>query len=86
MSRYIDADALCEKMHRMHRASADVQDIKSMPMADVAKVKHGKWEYEDERSAYKDTLVSCSECGAFLELYKKEHFKYCYHCGAKMGE
>ena len=44
----------------------------------------GRWEEEDERSAYYGRLVSCSECGGLLETHKKQYFKYCYNCGAKM--
>lgn len=95
--RLIDADALREKVvpYTLEKgcvigrhsgiADAILELIDNAPTIDAEPVRHGKWEEEDERSAYKDFLVSCSVCGAFLDERKKEHFRYCYNCGAKMN-
>ena len=54
------------------------------PTADVAEVRHGKWEvWENHPTIYgKDTLYVCSECTAkYTDAYA---YNYCPHCGAKM--
>lgn len=68
----------------------DIGNIKHMPAADVAEVKHGYWfisEYE---------YLNCSECGesyftgadstaeAKQLLAEGNYYPYCPHCGAKM--
>lgn len=64
-----------------------VGDIDDAPTIDPDTLRPtGRWEEEDERSAYYGRLVSCSECGGLLETHKKQYFKYCYNCGAKMME
>lgn len=62
--RLIDADELCEKMRRMHRASATVEDIKSMRGFYGESVRRiGKW-------ISKRGLLYCSECDAVgAEIY-----------------
>lgn len=47
-------------------------------------VRHGRWEEESQNSAYYGKLVSCSECGAFLDPKKVKAYRFCYNCGAKM--
>ena len=61
-------------------------DIEHIPAADVAEVKHGKW-IEYPRAHY----FKCSECKETVPYKKavlirgKRKYKYCPHCGAKMG-
>lgn len=62
--------------------------LRSLPAADVAEVKHGKWELYDN---YKQTIdgrtfdgwCECSECKT---MYRREisEYIYCPSCGAKM--
>ena len=52
---------------------AEYADIKSVPAADVAPVRHGKWE-----DGY--SVVFCSVCGEQSEW----RTPYCPMCGAKM--
>lgn len=60
--------------------------INYLPTADVAEVKHGKW-IEYPRAHY----FKCSECKETVPYKKavlirgKRKYKYCPHCGAKMG-
>lgn len=96
--RLIDADALMRQLEKKRsepgkqRYTKGFNDalmrfrsmIHSAPTIEAEPVRHGRWEEEDERSAYKDFLVSCSECGAFLDERNTSHFRYCYKCGAKM--
>jgi hypothetical protein len=85
--RLIDADELCEKMHRMQRASATVEDIKSMRGFYGESVRRvGKW-------IRKRGLPYCSECDALAMLradsggWKSYHeSEFCPYCGAKMEE
>lgn len=57
--------------------------INETPAADVAPVRHGRWEELDEEGCY-----SCSVCGAewvTIEGTPKENdMDFCPHCGAKM--
>lgn len=64
--------------------------IDSIPAADVAPVRHGRWipEYHEDRVSptmkHKFTLYNCSECGRRLIGYSNpSDAPYC-HCGAKM--
>ena len=59
-------------------ASQDALDaIKAIPAADVAPVRHGRWE-RTEGNPY----PSCSECGC--ESLSRADRPYCQFCGAKM--
>ena len=67
--------------------SIDVKAIESLPSADVAPVKHGRWlPIVSYNHTYK-----CSECGRLLvditdglKMVAK-HYPYC-HCGARMDK
>ena len=57
--------------------------INSIPAADVAPVKHGKWMPIIEGNEYGDVYQCgcyCSECGETLQSEPN----YCPNCGAKM--
>ena len=56
-----------------------VADIEDIPAADVATVRHGRWEsHQMGRWIY----AKCSECGTVHDV--KSNF--CPHCGAKMDK
>ena len=63
-----------------------VDRVENFPAADVEEVKHGKW-IEYPRAHY----FKCSECKETVPYKKavlirgKRKYKYCPHCGAKMG-
>lgn len=48
------------------------------PAADVAPVRHGRWEWSKDYDG--DSILVCSECG---RVCHEEDAPYCY-CGAKM--
>lgn len=56
-----------------------ISDINAIPSADVAPVKHGRWEKQ----------IQCSECGWYFEddvLIEPilVFFNYCPNCGARI--
>lgn len=61
--------------------------LKDLPFADVAPVRHGRWEsFED---VFMETCYQCSECGLSFYLAdggtpKENKYHYCPNCGAKM--
>ena len=57
---------------RLERAYAEIRE---MPAADVAEVRHGWWIYHDD-----DGVFTCSECGNA----ESNDSYYCRLCGAKM--
>ncbi len=61
-----------------------VSDLRGMPAADVAPVRHGRWErvIPSKSAAKWSTKVSCSNCHSAGYA----HHKYCPNCGAKMDE
>ena len=66
-----------------------VADIRDMPAADVAPVRHGRWEEMHYEGGILDgtNFDSCSVCGyerVFDDPAFKTVFKYCPDCGAKM--
>lgn len=78
--RLIDADALCEKMHRMRRDSATVEDIKSMRGFYGESVRCiGEWQLGKGGSMY-----FCSECNLAAHPREAEAWNYCPRCGTKM--
>lgn len=50
------------------------RNIKNMPAADVAEVRHGRWIHHE------DGVFTCSECGNA----ESNDSYYCRLCGAKM--
>lgn len=71
----------------------DVHEIKdldvirvmlALPSADVAPVRHGRWE------DYEENTWQCSECGELFYLEdgtpQENEYRYCPNCGAKMDE
>lgn len=66
--------------------------VYSVPSADVAPVRHGKWvEYGENKDGTHN--MRCSKCGAGLKskghansYYTKHKYRYCPNCGAKMDE
>ena len=58
--------------------------IASIPAADVAPVRHGRWE---KKAAYHDGIfntVACSVCKTYQPIGCWDYYDYCPHCGAKM--
>lgn len=85
MAKYIDAehlpaDRFFEGMSYKEKAKV-IQWLIQAPSADVAVVKHGRWEmrraivFDDELVGYR-----CSECNTTWDT----DTRYCPYCGAKM--
>ena len=97
MARFIDADKLAKHIagHSYYHGDkilariyclAEGQELDtSVKVADVAKVKHGKW--EEEYLGYGTYRYRCSECNSTCgeDMINEFHHKnYCSNCGAKM--
>lgn len=82
MARYIDADKIEFHFLPLVVIAPDTyatrSEIDAIPTADVAEVKHGNWI---------DTTAYCGEftCSICKEMCITNKYKYCPHCGAKMG-
>ena len=73
-----DALEIVENMPVSYLAVAFAKGaIKSLPCADVAPVRRGKWTFDPLGGDWK-----CSEC----DLHSMEHGKYCPNCGTKMDK
>lgn len=86
MSRYIDAEKLCEFARNHINKSVDCNDIMRFPTADVQEVRHAKWIYCGHHE-FHGHVFECSVCGRYLFANSKEdvYWEYTYcHCGAKM--
>ena len=88
MSRYINAEKLCELARNHINKSVDCNDIMRFPLADVQEVRHGKWIYCGHHE-FHGHVFECSVCGRYLFANSKAdvyvEYPYC-HCGAKMDE
>lgn len=86
MPEYIELEALKEAFKSVtddctcpiHLAAEIDQILDQSPAADVAPVRHGKWEWSKDYDG--DSILVCSECG---RVCHEEDAPYCY-CGAKM--
>ena len=60
----------------------DVERLLSVPSADVAPARHGRWELDvlDGTPGYRPVCIVCSEC----HRISYAGFPYCPMCGAKM--
>lgn len=80
MSRYIDAEKLCEFAINHINKSVDCNDIMRFPFADVQEVKHGKWELIGKN------VSKCTSCGCARNIKTQFGWNFCPFCGARMGE
>ena len=85
MSDYISREDAVDDLHTqlMYRMGTDdmkrrLDDwVKTLPSADVAPVRHGKWTHKPDVYG----VVYCSECN--YELHANST-SFCPNCGAKM--
>ncbi len=83
MKEYIERAAVLKVLEEYYPGVDErlhiVKDITSIPTADVAEVRHGRW-----------IDGVCSECGFDAMYYKgipaQVYTDYCPSCGARMGE
>ena len=85
MTEYIERraanDAVTDAIWHGKRSMYDVASaINSVPNADVASVRHGRWETNSDRP---DSLI-CSVCKCGFDMWKHDPHNYCPNCGAKM--
>ena len=93
MSKYINAEQL-EKdgwtMNRIRQVSStemvyETKKPTDFPFADVAKVRHGMWEYKGKKGRF--PACRCSICGNIENadwVILGDNVNYCSNCGAKM--
>lgn len=84
MDDYINRGAALDIVKRTSGDyAAACVEIRRLPAADVAPVRHGHWiDCEDEYSSY----VRCSECGDEFTCWEADcaHTNFCPECGARM--
>ena len=81
MAEYIEREAA---MHIAFKSpffsDALMEEMKAIPAADVAPVRHGRWGTHSDRP---DSLI-CSVCKCGFDMWKHDPHNYCPNCGAKM--
>ena len=84
---YIEREAAlnCLKIARGYCPCA-YEEISNLPAADVAQVRHGKW--ESEENVFDDNTWICSVCHEPWVLIdgtpKDNYMHYCPNCGCRM--
>ena len=91
MAEYIEREALYEKAywHGEHPDvgnpfpdgvdAIDIKDVDAIPAADVAPMRHGRWEVEVGMNFFKER--NCPVCKKRIE---SNFWNYCPNCGCKM--
>ena len=89
MAEYIDREALllridCYGTNKFGMLDDDIRAfIKAQPAADVAPVRHGRWEEASDGDGIVCPFCRTDFCTI---IYDTEYFNYCPNCGAKMDE
>ena len=79
-AEYIEREKLLSHLFNRQDEPLDVmREITEVPAADVAPVRHGKWECLDAEIG----LFLCSTCKCKILLTKAT---YCPNCGARMDQ
>lgn len=79
MAEYINREEAIEAAkHAWAKGLEPSQYIEIIPVADVAKVRHGRWKCHGDCG-----VTECSVCGWSIEEYVGD-YAYCPNCGAKM--
>ena len=60
--------------------------LNEIPAADVAEVRHGRWEHDGYDFPHGNDWVHCSVCGKRGINVPADLTPYCPNCGAKMDE
>ena len=81
MADYIDKQAFLDCMKRTDRYFNVKFDIENFPTADVAPVRHGRWEEASDGDGIVCPFCRTDFCTI---IYDTEYFNYCPNCGAKM--
>lgn len=80
MVEYIEREAACALMPDDYYGWRDKQLLKSIPSADVAPVRHGRWERASK------SLMVCTACGNCVVDDRISGMFNCPNCGAKMDK
>lgn len=83
MTEYIERKAIRDALYDADAITmSGVKILNQFPSADVAPVRHGRWErvIPSKSAAKWSTKMSCSNCHSAGYA----HHKYCPNCGAKM--
>lgn len=88
MAEYIDREAVLHAIlgepTESHYPDWYADKIKTLPLADVAPVVHGRWKYIPQTINTYGQL-RCSICNWWtLDLSVDRSYRYCPNCGAKM--
>ena len=83
MDEYINKQAFLDYMKRTDRYFNVKFDIENFPNADVAPVRHGRWEEASDGDGIVCPFCRTDFCTI---IYDTEYFNYCPNCGAKMDE
>ena len=75
---YIEMEAVIEKNHG---GVVYIDDIKNIPAADVAPVRHGRW-IETGKGLLGTSSYKCSDCEFPMPFYNG--YNYCPNCGCRM--
>ena len=81
MDEYINKQAFLDHMKRTDRYFNVKFDIENFPNADVAPVRHGRWEEASDGDGIVCPFCRTDFCTI---IYDTECFNYCPNCGAKM--
>lgn len=92
MDEYIEREAAYETIMSeppdAHYPQWYADKIKAIPAADVATVRHGRWDSSGKYRFQIDNSVAvrCTECGCSLteQEYRGNVWNYCPVCGANM--
>ena len=85
MAEYIEREAAVMRLMQDGCSAKNVQTIMTLPAADVAPVRHGRWQYNTDFYVW-----CCSECGknptkgTGVVTTAEKLPAYCPHCGARM--
>ena len=87
MAEYIEREAAIESIMSQppdaHYPHWYADKIKAIPAANVAPVRHGKWELSKNYVGYCSCSL-CSNCYVEPEWVDRLHWMFCPNCGAKM--
>lgn len=96
MPEYIEREAVCEYCgaKEIDACSDECAILNTPPTADVAPVRHGRWEWYVDPSYDLYNCYRCSECHVWAGTYGVDDdvyeepptdiLHYCPNCGAKM--
>ena len=91
MTEYIEREYAVDAVVDVYYNTPDINlscekfetEIFKIPAADVAPVRHGRWEWDTE-DIYRCTV--CYEKAHVKEVMGRPDWKYCPNCGARMTE